>query len=204
VSVQLRALADEVFEAAAALDLVVQSGVRSVPSLTAPGLTNQTELPMVQVFTPDAGLLPSPLAGEGQAGGLSILPVRDEEGWAAFVGVISAEAVEQARSDDTTVQLINLYRWRAANTPHRFYLAKDGDHAVACVGLFQHRTTAYLHGLFTHPDFRRRGAGSFLTQAMEAEARAVGCERVALLCTRESGLPAYFERLGFRVVGERS
>ena len=142
-------------------------------------------------------------SGVEQGGGLTMLPVQDEEQWLAFNGLIRAASTEDGGTREMTAQLIALHRWRATNTPHRFYVAYHGDRAVAHVGLFQHRTTAYLHALFTHRDFRRRGAGAFLTQAMDAEARAVGCERVALQCLRESGLPGYFERLGFRVVGER-
>jgi GNAT superfamily N-acetyltransferase len=100
-------------------------------------------------------------------------------------------------------QLNGLYRWRAANTPHYFYLADDGAHAVGHVGLFQHRASAYLHGLYTHPSARRKGAGAALTLAMSAQARVLGCERLTLQCTRDSFLPAYYERLGFRVVGEK-
>lgn len=198
MSVQLQALADEVFEAAAALDLVVPSGMRKVAALAATGSRSETRLAMVQVFTQN------PFAsGGGQGGGLTILGVQGEEGWVAFEGLIRADTAAEGRTDAMTAQLISLYRWRAANTPHRLYLAHDGDRAVAHVGLFQHRSTAYLHALFSHPGFRRRGAGSFLTLAMDSEARAMGCERVVLQCTRDSRLPAYFERLGFRVVGEQ-
>ena len=100
-------------------------------------------------------------------------------------------------------QLIALYRWRAANTPHHYYLADDGTQTVGHVGLFQHGTNAYLHGLYTHPSARRRGAGAALTLAMSAEARTLGCQRLTLQCTRDSSLPAYYERLGFRAVGEK-
>jgi GNAT superfamily N-acetyltransferase len=155
---------------------------------------------MVQAFAPQ---FPSPLAGEGQGGGYSILSVQRDEAWGAFEDLIRAGGAEGGWTDAMTAQLIALHRWRATNTPHRFYVAYHGNRAVAHVGLFQHRTTAYLHALFTHRDFRRRGAGAFLTQAMDGEARAAGCERVALQCLRESGLLGYFERLGFRVVGER-
>jgi len=194
VSIQLEALADEVFEAAAALDLVVPSVMGIVTD------TSETRVAMVQVLTPEIDTaMPSPLVGEGQGGGFSITPVRDEEGWKAFESLIHAAPAEQGRA----VEMIAQYRWRAANTPHRFYLAHHQGRAVAHVGLFQHRTIAYLHALFTHPEYRRRGAGSFLTLAMDSEARSVGCNRVVLQCPRGSGSPAYFERLGFRVAGER-
>jgi N-acetylglutamate synthase-like GNAT family acetyltransferase len=186
VSVQLEALADEVFEAATALDLVVPSNMRTV---AAPG---EAVVAMVQVFTDNLSI-----------SGFSILPVQGEERWTAFEGLIRADSAEQGRTDEMTAKLIALDRWRAANTPHRFYLAYHGDRVVTQVGLFQHRSSAYLHALFTRPDFRQQGAGSFLALAMASEARAAGCERVVLQCARDSRLPAYFERLGFRVVGER-
>jgi N-acetylglutamate synthase-like GNAT family acetyltransferase len=201
VSVQLQALADEVFDAAAALDLVVPSEMGPVAALAAgfaeEGHRSQTRVAMVQVF------ISSPGHGGGSRWGLSLVPVQDEKGWSAFEGLIRAAGAVQSRTDDMAADLIALYRWRAANSPHRFYLACDGDRAVAHVGLFQHRSNGYLHALFTRPDCRRRGAGSFLTLAMDSEARAVGCERVALDCARDSRLPAYFARLGFRAVGER-
>jgi GNAT superfamily N-acetyltransferase len=192
VSIQLKALADEVFEAAAALDLMVPPGMGTV---TEP---RETRVAMVQVFTPESAtrMLKGP-------GGFSVRPVRDDMGWIAFESLIREAGAEQGRTDAMIAQLITVIRWRAENAPDRFYLAYHGDHPVAHVALFQHRTTAYLHALFTRPDFRRRGAGSFLTQAMDAEARALGCERVALQCIRDSRLPAFFERLGFRGVGEQ-
>jgi N-acetylglutamate synthase-like GNAT family acetyltransferase len=194
VSVQLQALADEVFDAAVALDLVVPPGIRPAASDR-----SETRVAMVQTF----GAVPSPLAGEGQGGGFSILLVETDEAWMAFERLIRVDAAECGRTDAMIVDLITACRWRAANTAHRFYLALEGDRAVAHVGLFQHRTSAYLHALFTDPEYRGRGAGSFLTVAMDSQARSVGCERVVLQCARESRLPAYFERLGFRAVGER-
>ena len=199
MSVQLQALADEVFDAAAALDLVAPPEMHPVARHR-----GETRVAMVQTFIPHSGpAFPSPLAGEGQGRGYSVLPVESGKAWMAFEDLIRVDAAECGWSDAMTAELIALDRWRAANTPHRFYLAVEGDRAVAHVGLFQHRSSAYLHALFTHPDYRQRGAGSFLTLAMASEARSVGCERVVLQCSRESGLPAYFERLGFRTVGER-
>ena len=201
MSVQLEALAAEVFEAAAALDLLVPPELRAVAaleaSLDAPG-ASQRRVAMVQVFTE----LPS-RAGGPPAAGFTLVPVRDDGVWTPFAELIRLHVAEAGGTAEMTGGLISLNRWRAANTPPGFYLASQGDRAVAYLGLFQHRTSAYLHSLFTDPNFRRRGAGSFLTQAMDAEAWSVGCERVVLQCMPESRLPAYFERLGFRPVGEQ-
>jgi GNAT superfamily N-acetyltransferase len=169
------------------------------PRLIAAGYSSETRVAMVQVSIPST---PFPFGG-GQGGGFKILPVASEESWAAFEALIDADTREHSWSEPMRAQLIALYRWRAANTPHRFYLADDGTRTVGHVGLFQHGVSAYLHGLYTHPSARRRGAGAALTLALSAEARALGCERLTLQCTRDSSLPAYYKRLGFRAVGEK-
>jgi len=201
VSVQLDALAAEVFEAAAALDLPAPPELRAAaalgPSVGAPGAT-QRRVAMVQVFNE----IPS-RAGGPPAAGFTLVPVRDDSAWMACAELIRLDVAEAGGTAEMTAGLISLNRWRASNTPPGFYLAYQGDRAVAFVGLFQHRTSAYLHSLFTEPNVRSRGAGSFLTRAMNAEARSIGCERVVLQCTPESRLPAFFERLGFRAVGEQ-
>ena len=168
------------------------------PTLVAAGYSSETRVAMVQVSVPS---LPS--RGAGQDGGFKIIPVASDEAWEAFERLIDADTQEHGWSNPMRAQLIALYRWRAANTPHHYYLADDGTQTVGHVGLFQHGTTAYLHGLYTHPSARRRGAGAALTLAMSAEARALACQRLTLQCTRDSPLPAYYERLGFRAVGEK-
>jgi len=170
------------------------------PRLTAAGYTSETRVAMVQVSTPHT---PSPLAGEDRGGRYTVVPVQSEGEWHAFEALIDADTQEHGWTDRMGAQLIALYRWRAANTPHHFSLADDGTRTVGHVGLFQHGPSGYLHGLYTHPSARRRGAGAALTLAMGAEARALGCERLTLQCTRDSSLPAYYSSLGFRAVGEK-
>lgn len=200
MSVQLDALAAEVFEAAAALDLLVPPELRAVaaldPRLNAAGAAER-RVAMVQVFAE----LPSRAGGSPEAG-FTLVPVRDDSAWMAFAELIRLHVAEAGGTDDMTAGLISLNRWRASNTPPGFYLAYQRDRAVAHVGLFQHRSSAYLHSLFTEPNARGRGAGSFLTKAMNAEARSIGCEHVVLQYMPESRLLPYFERLGFRAVGE--
>ena len=167
------------------------------PRLVAAGYSSETRVAMIQTFPP------SPLAGEGRGGGYSILPVQTQPQWAAFERLIHADTEEHGWTEPMSAQLIALYRWRSANTPHHYYLADEGKQTVGHVGLFQHGATAYLHGLYTHPSARRRGAGAALTLAMSAQAGALGCERLTLQCTRDSWLPGYYEALGFRAVGEK-
>jgi N-acetylglutamate synthase-like GNAT family acetyltransferase len=169
------------------------------PRLLAARYTSETRVAMVQVSIPST---PSP-SGAGEGVGFKIVPVGTDASWAAFEGLIHADSQEHGWTSPMEAQLIALYRWRAANTPHHFYLAENATQTIGHVGLLQHRTSAYLHGLYTHPSARRRGAGAALTLAMSTQARALGCERLTLQCTRDSPLPAYYKRLGFRAVGEK-
>ena len=176
------------------------------PRLLAAGYTSETLVAMVQVSArTDLSLSrtgPSP-SGGGQGGGFDIRPVATEASWRAFEALIHADTEEHGWTEPMRAQLIALYHWRAGNTPHHFYLADDGTHTVGHVGLFQNGATAYLHALYTQPSARRRGAGAALTVAMSTVARALGCERLTLQCTRDSFLPGYYEHLGFRAVGEK-
>jgi GNAT superfamily N-acetyltransferase len=160
------------------------------PRLLAAGYTTETLIAMVQVSArTDLSF--------------NIRPVASEASWRAFEALIHADTEEHGWTEPMRGQLIALYHWRAGNTPHHFYLADDGTSAVGHVGLFQNGATAYLHALYTQPSARRRGAGAALTVAMSTEARALGCQRLTLQCTRDSFLPDYYERLGFRAVGEK-
>jgi N-acetylglutamate synthase-like GNAT family acetyltransferase len=162
------------------------------PRLIAAGYSSETRVAMVQVSIP---------ADSGTA--FTVVRVDSPQTWHRFEALIGVDTREHSWTEPMRAQLIALYRWRASNTPHHFYLAENDTQTVGHVGLLQHGTTAYLHGLYTHPSARRRGAGAALTLAMSAEARALGCERLTLQCTRDSSLPAYYSRLGFRAVGEK-
>lgn len=163
-------------------------------SLTAAGYHHEIRVAMVQVFTPHPDPPPQ--------GGREIGRVDAPDRWVAFEELIKVDTAEHEWTPSMREQLIALYRWRADHTPTTYYVAMDGGRPTANVALFQHRSTAYLHGLFTRPDARRRGLGSALTRAMHGQMQALGCERLTLQCTDDGHLPAYYHRLGFRRVGE--
>ena len=175
-------------------------------ALIAAGYVHDCRIAMVQVGPPaplqPQPITPSPLGG-GQGRGYEIRPVNSEAGWRDFEQLIHADTTEHGWTPAMREQLIALYRWRVDQTPCRFFLAYAADRAVGHVGLFQHGTTAYLHGLFTDPAQRRRGAGSILTLAMQGEAMVMGCDRLTLQCSDDGYLPGYYRRLGFRAVGEQ-
>jgi ribosomal protein S18 acetylase RimI-like enzyme len=61
----------------------------------------------------------------------------------------------------------------------------------------------YLFRLAVHPAYRRRGVGRSLIEYVEKQARALGLPRVRLgVRVALTGQRAYYERLGYRQVGE--
>lgn len=163
-------------------------------SLTASGYHHEIRVAMMQSFTP---------VGAREGPPHWILPVDSDERWAAFEESVRTDTTEHEWLPAMTEQLVALYRWRAANTPTKFFVAMEGELPAGHVALFQHGATAYLHALFTRSGQRRHGVGSALTLAMHDEMRAMGAERLTLQCTDDGYLPNFYHRLGFRRVGEQ-
>jgi GNAT superfamily N-acetyltransferase len=168
-------------------------------SLLAAGYRQEVRLAMVHAFTETRPSAPV----AGQAGAVIIEVVQDRASWAAFDDSIRTDGAEHQWTSSMIEQMIALHHWRAANSPTRFYLAYELERSLGHVGLFQHGATAYLHGLYTRPDARRRGVGAALTLRMGPESTAIGCDRLTLQCTDDGYLPHYYARLGFRPVGEQ-
>jgi GNAT superfamily N-acetyltransferase len=164
------------------------------PRLDAAGYRREVLVAMVQVRDPD----PLPCLK------LAVAEVESSQHWQDFEELVRTDTAERGRSEAMTTQRIALYRWRAANAPQHLFIAYDDGDAVARVGFYQHGANAYVHAMYTHPAARRRGIGSALTVAMSERARAIGSERLTLQCTKGTNLPAFYERLGFRIVGEQS
>jgi GNAT superfamily N-acetyltransferase len=163
------------------------------PRLAAAGYNSEIRVAMVQVRERDAL----------RSTKISIAAVESSDRWKDFESSIRADTAEHEWSEAMTLQMIALQRWRAAHSAHHFFLAYDGDGPVAHVGLYQHGSNAYFHALYTLPSARRRGIGSALTVAMGGQARAMGSARLVLQCIKDTTLPAFYERLGFRTVGEQ-
>jgi len=82
-------------------------------------------------------------------------------------------------------------------------VAMAGDAFVGSVFCARKGDALYLTRMATHPAWRRRGIGTALMRAAEAEARAAGLPKL-LLRVRKTlpGNLAYFSKFGFAVVGE--
>ena len=82
--------------------------------------------------------------------------------------------------------------------------AIEEGRAVGYVGVISAPPEGEITNVATHPDFRRRGIGEGILDALKREANARGIESLYLE-VRRSNAPArgLYEKMGFRVVGER-
>ncbi|HEY9286671.1 MAG TPA: GNAT family N-acetyltransferase [Candidatus Dormibacteraeota bacterium] len=174
--------------------------VANLRFLTEAGYRHDVRVAMVHVF---ADPFPSPGTGGGSGRGFSVAEVAGDLPWADFEESLRTDAREHEWSQPMTDQYLRLCRWRAENTPHRYYLLYEDDRRLSHAGLFQHGRTVYLHGVYTRPDARRRGAGGALTQAMATEAHRLGGDRLVLQTDEDGHLPAFYARLGYRPVGQQ-
>jgi GNAT superfamily N-acetyltransferase len=122
--------------------------------------------------------------------------------WRSFEALIRDDAAEHGWTHAMTVQLVRLYLQGKDEPQQSWSLAYVDDRAVGYVGLYQHGTVGYLHALYTRQPSRLLGVGSALVAETSRRSRAIGCERLSLQCTRDSFLPGFYHRRGFRAVGE--
>jgi GNAT superfamily N-acetyltransferase len=162
-------------------------------ALSASGYRHEVRIAMVAAFA----------VPRDDAAVHSVIPVDSASAWSDFEAMIHVESRDDGWTPQMTEQYIRLCRWRAGNTAHRYYLLDESGHPLSRVGLFQSGRTVYLHGLYTRPDARRRGAGAALMLAMGSETQRMGSDRLVLQTVEDGHLPQYYARLGYRPVGEQ-
>ncbi|MGH9752425.1 MAG: GNAT family N-acetyltransferase [Blastocatellia bacterium] len=65
----------------------------------------------------------------------------------------------------------------------QFFVARDGEKIVGCVGQERYGNVSLLRSLAVSPDLRRGGLGKALTKRLLDEARSSGVSEVVLLTT---------------------
>jgi ribosomal protein S18 acetylase RimI-like enzyme len=81
------------------------------------------------------------------------------------------------------------------------FFMRDGDGAtIGGVFGWTWGGTCYVRYLFIPTDLRNRGHGTGLMRAVEAEARARGCEQIVLE-THDFQAPEFYRSLGFAIAG---
>ncbi len=86
----------------------------------------------------------------------------------------------------------------------KLFCAEDGDAVIAYGGLYLLGDDADITNIATHPDHRRRGAGTAVLRSLIAYAKEHGAQGVHLE-VRQSNVPAIamYEKFGFAVDGIR-
>ena len=101
----------------------------------------------------------------------------------------------------------DMYDWDAPE--HGMYLLLDGDRVAGHVTVHQSKTTfdgqefalGGFGGLVVHPDYRGFGYGRQLAEAALEKAREIGIDVACMTVNMESGITAFYERLGYRFLG---
>jgi GNAT superfamily N-acetyltransferase len=125
--------------------------------------------------------------------GYTLEPATDDAG----LGGVARAAVGGFGMDGELVTPVTqfLIALTAGDSPWRFYLARDGDAAVATAGLFLGSEVAGIYIVATVPAARRRGLGAAVTAAALRDARDSGQDTMVLQASRMGH--AVYQRLGF-------
>src|SRR4029077_1874740 len=86
--------------------------------------------------------------------------------------------------------------------PANRLIACRGERIIATVRYQRQDDRLHLMGLGVHPDFRRQGVARRLIRELTAIARRTGVRALSLYTVTQTGNPAIFQRLGFRIVSE--
>jgi GNAT superfamily N-acetyltransferase len=132
---------------------------------------------------PRLGVILSDAVNSG-AGVSFLLPFHDADGeayWAEQAAAVDAgrKIVFTAHEDGVIAGTVSLERAWPPNQPHRGEISK----------------------MLVHRDFRRRGVGKLLLQALETEARRIGLTLLTFDTVADSPAEAFYRNLGFTCIG---
>ena len=101
------------------------------------------------------------------------------------------------RIDLHNIETTGISEWH----PITFVVNDDNGELAGGVDGFEWGGTCFVNALWVREDRRGEGLGSTLMDAMEAEARSLGCRQIVLE-THSFQAPAFYERRGFVRAGE--
>lgn len=101
----------------------------------------------------------------------------------------------------------------ATDPPHRFawpLLIVEPDGTIAGLAIYFYNYSAWraapgvcLEDLFVLPEYRRKGYGKLLIEAMAREAARVGCVKMEWVClTDNERALQFYQKIGARVMGD--
>ena len=116
------------------------------------------------------------------------------------IAILTRDLVEQGLAWSWTSSRVGA-RMRAADT---LVVVARAEDAIAGFGIMSYgEDDAHLELLGVTPPHRRSGVGRKLVEWLEKPARLAGISRVSLEVRRSNeGARTFYERLGYRVVGE--
>lgn len=84
------------------------------------------------------------------------------------------------------------------------FVCLQGDTVMAYGGMMLDPWEGQIANIATHPEYRRRGCGKSVTEALLKDAEARGAEQVSLeVRASNAGAIALYEELGFETAGVR-
>ncbi len=85
----------------------------------------------------------------------------------------------------------------------RLFVALDGDKIIGTVQYEREGEIAHLSQMAVDPAYRNIGIGAKLLEEAEKNAKSEGFKIMELTAMVEKNLPEYYEKLGYKKVGEK-
>ncbi len=93
----------------------------------------------------------------------------------------------------------SIEHWEELFSMHNYIAALDREGHI--IGFSSMNTDGYLHSMFVHKDWQRKGVATFLLSEVEKMARGYGMRKVSVEVSI-TALP-FFEKCGYKVLKEQ-
>lgn len=93
----------------------------------------------------------------------------------------------------------SLEHWKALLSAHRYIVAQDRQGNI--IGFSSMNAAGYLHAMFVHKDWQRKGIAALLLSEVEKMAHGYGVDRISVEASITAR--AFFEKHGYTVMREQ-